>query len=75
MDASANLTFAWSVIVLLSSLVASGLVLALTVWLSVKRLHHDLSEISQTLQSCALALHKIAGDNSTPEYLELGRSR
>jgi len=75
MGASVSSGFLWSVITLLSLLPAIGLVLSLIVHLSFKRLHEDLSALNQTLQLCASALHRIAGGNSTVEYLEREANR
>jgi len=59
------------------SVIASSVLLAVTVWLmgtmlrlSFRHLQNDLSKVDQSLRLCASALLKIAGDNSTEEYSE-----
>lgn len=70
MDASSDLLFQWSVIVSLWSLVATLLLGVILTYLLCKRLLLGLSKANQTLQLCALVLHRIVGDSSTAEYLE-----
>jgi hypothetical protein len=65
---------------LLLSVIASSALLAvillavqMTLFLWFKRLHADLLKVDQSLQLCASLLHKIAGNSSTGEFLELER--
>lgn len=65
-----SLLFEWSVITSLCSLVVVGLLMALILYHLSKRLLDALSSLDQTLQLCASALHKIAGDSLTQAPLE-----
>lgn len=70
---SANSLLLWSAIVCGSSLVVVGLLIATLVHLWFSRLLSVLSNLNRTLQLCASALLRTAGDNLTEASSEVER--
>lgn len=67
MDYSRDLLLLWSVITLSFSVSVCLLLLTTITYLMHRRLQGALSSLDQTLQLCASALLKIAGDSLTAE--------